>query len=65
MVIDPPRAEDAAQVAFVAMISCNPTTFTHAAHTLLDAGYGSAPIMIVDKFRWSAYVTLATPFTRS
>ena len=71
-VIDPPRAGAEAQVAelaasrlpTIAMVSCNPVTFARDAATLVAAGFRLGPVTVVDQFRWSAHVELATRFTR-
>jgi 23S rRNA (uracil1939-C5)-methyltransferase len=70
-VIDPPRAGAEAQVAqvararrpVVAYVSCNPASFARDARALLAAGYRMDPITVVDQFRWSAHVELATRFS--
>jgi 23S rRNA (uracil1939-C5)-methyltransferase len=70
-VIDPPRAGAEAQVAelararlpVVTYVSCNPASFARDARALLAAGYRMAPITVVDQFRWSAHVELATRFS--
>ncbi len=71
-VIDPPRAGAAAQVAalaesrvpVIAMVSCSPASFARDARLLLQAGYAMGPVTVVDQFRWSPHVELATRFTR-
>lgn len=70
-VIDPPRAGAEAQIAEVAMariakvmmVSCNPVTYARDAKTLLDAEYRMAPVLIVDQFRWSSHIEIASQFT--
>jgi 23S rRNA (uracil1939-C5)-methyltransferase len=70
-VIDPPRAGAEAQVAqlararrpVIAYVSCNPASFARDARALLAAGYRMDPITVVDQFRWSAHVELATRFS--
>jgi 23S rRNA (uracil1939-C5)-methyltransferase len=70
-VIDPPRAGAEAQVAelaraqvpVVAYVSCNPASFARDARALLAAGYRMDPITVVDQFRWSPHVELATRFS--
>ncbi|EYD75371.1 23S rRNA (Uracil-5-) -methyltransferase RumA [Rubellimicrobium mesophilum DSM 19309] len=72
-VIDPPRAGAEAQVArlaeagvrTIAYVSCNPASFARDARVLLAAGYRMDPITVVDQFRWSAHVELATRFSRA
>ena len=69
-VIDPPRAGAEAQVrelarariSVVAYVSCNPASFARDARLLLAAGYRMDPINVVDQFRWSPHVELATRF---
>ena len=71
-VIDPPRAGAAAQVAqlassdvpVIAFVSCNPVTFARDAQVLVEAGFQMGPVRVVDQFRWSPHVELATTFTR-
>jgi 23S rRNA (uracil1939-C5)-methyltransferase len=70
VVIDPPRAGAEAQVRelararlpVVAYVSCNPASFARDAGVLLAAGYRMDPITVVDQFRWSTHVELATRF---
>ncbi|WP_371055964.1 class I SAM-dependent RNA methyltransferase [Rhodosalinus sp. K401] len=70
VVIDPPRAGAAAQmaelaaarVARVAHLSCNPATFARDAATLVAAGYRMGPVRVVDQFRWSSHVELVAGF---
>ena len=72
-VIDPPRAGAEAQVArlaeagvpTVAYVSCSPQSFARDARVLLASGYRMDPITVVDQFRWSAHVELATRFSRA
>jgi len=72
-VLDPPRAGAAAQVATlaasnlknIAMVSCNPITFSRDAETLTGAGFALEWIDIVDQFRWSSHIELVGSFTRS
>jgi 23S rRNA (uracil1939-C5)-methyltransferase len=71
-VLDPPRAGAEAQVAelarsglpAIAYVSCNPASFARDAKVLLAAGYRMDPITVVDQFRWSPHVELATRFRR-
>lgn len=71
VVLDPPRAGAEAQVAGIAearvpvlaYVSCNPASFARDARALLAAGYRMDPITVVDQFRWSAHVELATRFS--
>ena len=72
-VLDPPRAGAEAQVAriaaagvpTVAYVSCHPASFARDTRVLLSAGYRMDPITVVDQFRWSAHVELATRFSRA
>ncbi len=67
VVIDPPRAGAEAQtralaeaqVARIAMVSCNPVTFARDAALLVQAGYRLNWVQPVDQFRWSPHVELA------
>ncbi|WP_210528452.1 class I SAM-dependent RNA methyltransferase [Rubellimicrobium arenae] len=71
VVIDPPRAGAETQVRalaearvpVVAYVSCNPASFARDAKALLAAGYCMDPITVVDQFRWSTHVELATRFS--
>jgi len=73
VVIDPPRAGAADQVAeiarstvsVVAHISCNPSTFARDAKTLCEGGYRLDWVLPVGQFRWSTHVELAARFSRS
>ncbi len=73
VVIDPPRAGAQAQVAelaagrvpVIAMVSCSPASFARDAKALIAAGYEMEPITVVDQFRWSPHVELATRFSRT
>ncbi|WP_299700663.1 class I SAM-dependent RNA methyltransferase [uncultured Tateyamaria sp.] len=70
VVIDPPRAGAAAQIAelavaqvpVIAHVSCNPQTFARDAETLCNAGYVLDWVQPVDQFRWSAHVELVGAF---
>ena len=72
VVLDPPRAGAAEQVAAlagssvprIAYVSCNPATFARDAKTLVDGGYQLAWVKPVGQFRWSTHVELAGCFTR-
>lgn len=71
VVLDPPRAGAAAQVAElakaqvarIAYVSCNPITFARDARDLVDAGYEIDWVQVVDQFRWSAHTELVASFT--
>ncbi len=72
VVIDPPRAGAAAQVAElakahvprIAHVSCNPATFARDTATLIRAGYDVEWIKVVDQFRWSTHVELVALLRR-
>ncbi len=72
VVIDPPRAGAAAQMAEIAAsnirlvgaVSCNPISFARDAKTLVDAGFTLDWVRPVDQFRWSGHVELAAKFSR-
>ena len=72
VVLDPPRAGAAEQVANlarstvrrIAYVSCNPATFARDAETLANRGYQLDWILPVGQFRWSTHVELAACFTR-
>lgn len=72
VIIDPPRAGAAAQMAELALssisrvaaVSCSPVTFARDAKTLCDAGFKLDWVQVVDQFRWSGHVELAAQFTR-
>jgi 23S rRNA (uracil1939-C5)-methyltransferase len=72
VVLDPPRAGAAEQVAAlarskvsrVAYVSCNPATFARDARALADGGYRLEWVKPVGQFRWSTHVELAACFSR-
>ncbi len=72
VVLDPPRAGAAEQIAAlassrvprIAYVSCNPATFARDAQTLTDGGYALSWVRPVGQFRWSTHVELAAAFTR-
>lgn len=72
VILDPPRAGAAEQVANlagsavrqVAYVSCNPATFGRDAKALVDGGYRLKWIQPVGQFRWSTHVELAACFSR-
>ncbi|MFT5485326.1 MAG: 23S rRNA (uracil1939-C5)-methyltransferase [Paracoccaceae bacterium] len=72
VVLDPPRAGAAAQVALLAAgdvpcivyVSCNPATFARDARVLIDGGYSLGSVQPVDQFLWSSHVELASVFRR-
>jgi 23S rRNA (uracil1939-C5)-methyltransferase len=64
VVLDPPRAGAAAQVAElaksmvakIAYVSCDPGTLARDLRTLVDGGYRIVRIHPIDQFLWSAHV---------
>ncbi len=72
VVLDPPRAGAAEQIAalaaspvpHIAYVSCNPATFARDARTLADGGYALSWVRPVGQFRWSTHVELAGCFIR-
>ncbi len=72
VVLDPPRAGAAAQVAElarsqvakIAYVSCNPITFARDARVLVDAGFGLDWVQAVDQFRWSAHTEVVASFSK-
>lgn len=72
VVIDPPRAGAAAQMAEIAAsgirlvgaVSCNPVSFARDAKTLIDAGFTLDWLQPIDQFRWSGHIELAAKFSR-
>jgi len=64
IVLDPPRAGAAAQVAEIARsfvpkvtyVSCDPATLARDLRTLVDGGYRIVRIHPIDQFLWSAHV---------
>ena len=73
VIIDPPRAGAAAQIAElakagiprIAHVSCNPATFARDTASLITAGYDLEWVMVVDQFRWSTHVELVALLRRS
>jgi 23S rRNA (uracil1939-C5)-methyltransferase len=73
IVIDPPRAGAEAQVQEIAQsqchdlvyISCNPVTFARDAAHLAAAGFTLEALEVVDQFRYSTHVELASRFRRN
>jgi len=71
VVLDPPRAGAEAQVAElikskvprVAYVSCNPVTFARDVANLVGAGWALDWVQVVDQFRWSTHVELASCLT--
>ena len=72
VILDPPRAGAAEQVAVlaksavarIAYVSCNPSTFARDARALVDGGYQLEWVQPVGQFRWSTHVELAACFSR-
>ena len=72
IVMDPPRAGAEAQVAEIAKtrvpriayVSCNPVSFARDAAVLAMVGYTLDWIQVVDQFRWSSHVELASQFSK-
>ena len=72
VILDPPRAGAAEQVAElaassvprIAYVSCNPATFARDAEILTSGGYKLLWVHPVGQFRWSTHVELAACFSR-
>ncbi len=72
VVFDPPRSGAQSQaamlaassVAVVVAVSCNPSTFTRDAETLVKGGYRLTRLWPVAQFRWSTHVELVAEFRR-
>lgn len=72
VLLDPPRAGAAAQVAQLAAssvprvvyASCDPGSFARDARTLQDGGYRLEKLMPIDQFLWSAHLELIALFAR-
>jgi 23S rRNA (uracil1939-C5)-methyltransferase len=72
VVLDPPRAGAAEQVANlaasavprIAYVSCNPATFARDAKALVAGGYQLRWVRPVGQFRWSTHIELAASFSR-
>jgi len=72
VILDPPRAGAAEQVAAlagstvlrIAYVSCNPATFGRDAKRLADGGYALDWVQPVGQFRWSTHVELVACFSR-
>ena len=73
VVLDPPRAGAAAQVAEIARstvprvvyASCDPGSFARDARTLQDGGYRLEKLMPIDQFLWSPHLELIALFVRA
>lgn len=72
VILDPPRAGAAEQVAElassalprVAYVSCNPATFARDAKVLTGGSYQLVWVQPVGQFRWSTHVELVACFSR-
>jgi 23S rRNA (uracil1939-C5)-methyltransferase len=72
VVLDPPRAGAAEQVAALAVssvarvvyVSCNPATFARDAKALADGGFRLDWVWPVGQFRWSTHIEVAAAFSR-
>ena len=72
VVLDPPRAGAAAQVAEIARskvprvvyASCDPGSFARDARALQDAGYRLEKLKPIDQFLWSGHVELIALFIK-
>jgi 23S rRNA (uracil1939-C5)-methyltransferase len=72
VVLDPPRAGAREQVAAIAgskvpravYISCNPSSWSRDAATLVAGGYRVEEVRPVGQLRWSTHVELASLFVR-
>ena len=72
VVLDPPRAGAAAQVAEIARskvkrviyASCDPGSFSRDARVLQDAGHGLQKLKVIDQFLWSGHVESIALFVR-
>ena len=70
--LDPPRAGAKAQIAEIAAsdlprlvyVSCNPSSWSRDAATLVEAGFKLEALRPVGQFRWSTHVELVSLFTR-
>jgi 23S rRNA (uracil1939-C5)-methyltransferase len=72
IVLDPPHAGAAAQIAQIAAariptvvyVSCNPATLSRDAKLLREAGYALASATAIDQFLWSARLEAVCVFRR-
>ncbi|WP_288487278.1 class I SAM-dependent RNA methyltransferase [uncultured Novosphingobium sp.] len=72
VLLDPPRAGAREQVGYLAQstvprivyISCNPSSWSRDATTLVAGGYRLAELRPVGQFRWSTHVELASLFVK-
>jgi 23S rRNA (uracil1939-C5)-methyltransferase len=73
VVLDPPHAGAAAQVAQIAAspiarviyVGCNPATLARDAAMLRAAGFGVVSALPIDQFRWSARLESVVTFARA
>jgi len=71
VVLDPPHAGAAAQMAGIAAarvprvlyVSCNPAALSRDARPLAAAGYRAARVTLIDQFLWSARVESVSVFS--
>lgn len=72
VVLDPPRAGAAMQVAEIAKskvarvvyVSCNPASFARDAKVLLDGGFRLGSVTPLDQFLWSSQLEVAAVFEK-
>jgi 23S rRNA (uracil1939-C5)-methyltransferase len=72
VVLDPPRAGAAAQVAEIAKskvhrvvyASCDPGSFARDARALQDSGYRVEKLKAIDQFLWSGHVEAVALFAK-
>ena len=72
VVLDPPRAGAAAQIAEIVQskvkrvvyASCDPGSFARDARTLQDAGYRLEKLKVIDQFLWSGHVEAVALFVK-
>lgn len=72
VVLDPPRAGAAAQIAalvasevpIVAYVSCESSSFARDAAVLVRGGFCLNWVQVVDQFRWSSHTELVARFSR-
>lgn len=72
VILDPPRAGAraqaqalaAAKIPRVAMVSCNPASFSRDARMLADGGFALTAVRLIDAFPWSAQIELVGSFVR-
>jgi 23S rRNA (uracil1939-C5)-methyltransferase len=72
IVLDPPRAGAAVQIAEIAhstvprvvYASCDPGSFARDARVLLDGGYRLKKLLPIDQFLWSPHLELIALFAR-